>query len=368
MTAVDDVRLELQGKIGLSLSGAGKAGRDSGVTVTGDRLDAWLRHEPKEQAATAASGRMQWTMLRITGTPALAQGRARRYRVRTSGYCRSWTGAHFLLTASGGDAELVQVDEAGATSTFKAARNVHLLRPGMPAAAIHRSFGFPAWSLAQLERLEAAAFMGPSSADLPDGNSVAASDGLWLMRRGGDDDTVTAIGAGDVKVIRKQKVIRRRSGRLVTASGNDGFRLTRSPPANPWCWTRCPVAAHRYTIDYGDMVLRGAGSSAFERLANGRAKVVLRSVNPDIEADLGARGSFRGATAVNLELAAGPTPPRSLRWSPPARASPAPCTRAMPSGTSQALASSATTPAGGCSPARPSASPRCNCVPMTSNR
>lgn len=300
LTAVDDVRLELQGKIGLSLSGAGNADRDSPVTVTGDRLDAWLRHERQEQAATAASGRMQWTMLRITGAPALAKGQGSSLQGPHLSVLPDMDGRPFLLTAAGGATELVQTDAAGATSTFKAARNVHLLRPGLPAAAIHRNLGFPAWSLAQLERLEAAWFAGPSSATRPDGTSVAASDGLWLMRRGGDDASLSARGAGDVKVIRNE------ARRMVTASGNDGFRMTSSPSGDSLVFgPEAPVTAHRYTIDYGDMVVHGSGACAFERFANGRAKAVLRSVNPDIEGDLGPRGSVRGATAVDLELATG---------------------------------------------------------------
>ncbi|HEX5052497.1 MAG TPA: hypothetical protein VFZ65_12040 [Planctomycetota bacterium] len=301
VTVDDDVQLELaSGRLALPGFGGDEVpsadAGGTGSTAHGDRFVGWLLRDRNRVADRSERNDATWRMLQLTGAPARvdvpgAQVFTTRLSIQPGPF-----GEAYLITAHGGPSRIEQQDlRDGRTSdpvVGTSERRIHLVQPGQGPGAVHRSFGFPQWTLGALQHLQVVVFEGRSR--LVEGaRSLDASRGLHVFRsnEAGADGGVVR-GFGDVRV--EQPATKPGEENLL-ATGNDGFWLQRTgssqhlrlgpelpadpeQPGQPW-------RSHHYDVHYGDGHLRGVGCCDVERTGL-RTHLRLRAPAAEIEGRL----------------------------------------------------------------------------------
>lgn len=311
--------LSVDGDVAVTLAGtrlAAVADPDTkgpaATTVRGDRLHGWLqrtrRAGAKADDGAADRDAIVWTMLRLLGSRAKVETPDLELESPRLTVLPGASGEMASITADGGPSALRQ-KRGGAT--FQSPRPIHLVRTVATCAAVHRMFGFPAFTLGPLQDLEIVTFDGASSVDAGDGVTVAADKGLHLFRQQSTaaSGQFVARGFGNV-------VIAHGDGReRVEARGNSGFVLWRTAAGDEIVLGRDdPRADQQFALVQGDMRLEGNGAARLVRGTDGAIQVRLRSDRPTIGGTFGEGlasgnqrastmlGRLRGADHLTIEL------------------------------------------------------------------
>lgn len=265
------------------------------VVVNGNLLTAWVL---RDQGGGAGRPRASWRLLQLEGAPARATGKDLLATSRVFTVLPGADGKPWLVRGSGGDSRAEQQGPDG--GSFTAERSMHLVRPGSVLGPLHRGFGFPAWSLRQLEDLELTTFEGRtrargSAADLE------AAEGMWVARSGREPSgAVVSRGRGVVHVEQSDGPQR------VVLDGNQGFLLVRDGTRDTVTLGSSSATDHAWRLTRGTQRLEGRGACALERLADGTTGFRLQSSSPSIAGSMGeGESSFRGATHATGRIAAG---------------------------------------------------------------
>ncbi|HEX6811481.1 MAG TPA: hypothetical protein VF384_07650 [Planctomycetota bacterium] len=277
VTLADGVQLDL--RRGVSMSGLGdvKSTADDGSGmlshVRGDQFTGWLLRS-RQLVEGRERNELVWRRLMVTGAPAsvdVAGGRLHTPRITV---LPGPFGEPFLVTAHGGESRVEQTTLREGSKqkelfTGVSPQRIHLARPADFAGPLHRSFGFPEWTLGPLNDLRIVAFEGGSRIHSAS-STLEASDGLQAFGSEGSDHAI-ARGFGNVRIEQKAK---KDGDADLVATGNDGFWLRTTedsellrlgPPAADLADERASWRSHRYDVQHGGMSLAGQGAAQFER-------------------------------------------------------------------------------------------------------
>jgi hypothetical protein len=286
----------------------GSGGRSQ---VRGDRFTGWLQRSDEQ----GTSDPVVWHRLLLTGAPATVELDVGRLLTPRLSVVPGALGEPWLVTAHGGESRLEQTQIRPGSKqtdlvTSSSPRRIHLVRTGSGAGALHRSFGFPQWTLRPLQELQVVVFEG--AARIAGGpRLVAASRGLHVFHRE-RSGAVVARGFGDVRI--EQRAVLPGEHDLV-ATGNDGFELhaadadqrlrlgpdlpaDRADPAAAW-------RRHHYRVQHGNAVASGVGACRLDR-AGERTRLWLRAPGAEIAGRLGdQRVDLEQVRQLELELEGG---------------------------------------------------------------
>ncbi len=294
LSAEDTVVATFDARRGLAIDG--QKVQTGTVQVFGDRFDGWLQRGSTIDGNGEKHEQMQWQVLQVTGAPARVAAPDTDLSAPRLTVLPGLTGQPFLLAAHGGDCrvEQRQLDpRTGLTEPLigTSPRRIHLILPAEQTAALHRSFGFPLWTLRPLAATRVVTFDGDSR--LASGPSqVRAEQGLHLFLPDGKRKAVTARGFGAVTLDRPAT---KPGEDALHAHGNDGLLLLADEHGErgwlgPVAGSAERLAQHRYELRSGDGALRGSGSCEVERTASG-TRVDLESAAGDIEGNLPRAGA-----------------------------------------------------------------------------
>ncbi len=308
LTATDDVQIVATRMGGMQIRGLGRDGsaakptKTGPATLRGNQLVGWLQRGKRTDEKGELHEQMVWRLAQVHGNPVTAEVGGLRLQTPTLTLVPGMSGEPLVVTGAGGPSRVDQVLDAEQLAKGEvpmvgtSPRRIQLLRSGEQAAALHRAFGFPQWTLRQLQDQQVVAFEG--NAEVASGNQVMrASKGLHLFRPNPDADAVVVRGFGEVYIEQKAE---HRSGKSLgeqdlTATGSDGFRLLVTPthevltlgPSLPDD-LEAPDAAwrqHRYSLRQGPTELNGVGACQFERTGT-RSTVQLRAPDREIRGHL----------------------------------------------------------------------------------
>lgn len=290
--AAGTATIRVQDDVVLSLT---ERGADEGqqVVVNGSVLTAWLLRDAS--AAGAGRPRAAWRMLQMEGAPARATGKDLLATSRVFTVLPGADGRPWLVRGSGGESRAERQGAEG--GSFTAAGSMHLVRPGSVLGPMHRSLGFPAWSLRQVQDLELTTFEGRTQARAR-GADLEAEDGMWVARTGREPGSpVVSRGRGIVHVEQADGPQR------VVLDGNRGFLLVRDAVRDTVTLGDADEA-HAWRLLRGPQRIEGRGACDLERLADGSTSFRLQSSTPSIAGTMGdGASSFRGATAASGRIA-----------------------------------------------------------------
>lgn len=310
VTLDDDVRADLtHGRLQLpgALAGAG-SGTQSKVEIRGDQFVGWMQRSKRIENGRQRDG-LQWRQLLLTGAPATVAAGPDRLETPRIRILPGPLGDPYLVSALGG-ASTIERSRADGGGRFDgpfrgtSPRRIHMVSPGNSTGALHRQFGFPAWSLRPLNALHVVVFEG--GADLENADTrVTTGNGVHLYSRS-DSERGVAIGFGDVRLVRRAT----KAGETdMVVTGNDGFRVSYGggvehwrlgPPLPPVADRASPRwQAHHYEMRHGQATARGTGACAVERIGD-RTTVRLFAPSPNISGVLPQQG-VELAALVHLE-------------------------------------------------------------------
>ncbi|MEC7585031.1 MAG: hypothetical protein VYE77_11995 [Planctomycetota bacterium] len=314
-----DVEVELNRGSALGQSNTSDSGQR--FIVRGDELRAWLQRSQKEGGQTS-DGSLVWNLLRVTGSPASAQGDGFDLQSPRLTMAPGPSGKPFVITADGGQTDLRQIDANGrGLGAFQSAHPVHLVRPNEWLGAVHRSFGFPGFALGPLNDLEVVVFEGASQLDSVDGVELTADRGLHVYRFQPDDpeSDLVAKGFGQVTIANGEGAER------IVAEGSSGFRMYRSAQGDQLVLgSPDPAAEQTFQLERDGLRLSGRGACQLQR--NGEADLQLSAASStnEITGDFGEEyGTFQGAGELDVHVsgdkvlamtATGPDMQALLRW------------------------------------------------------
>lgn len=272
------------------------------VAVAGSGLHCWLGRD-REPAEAGGRSSLAWQLLRVVGSRARVAGADAVLESPRITVAPGPTGQPYVITADGGQADLLHRGPGGEVS-FRSSRPVHLLRPQEWLGAVHRRFGFPDFALGALRDLQVVVFAGAARLDAGDGVEVEASRGLRLYRLQPRDPRgpLVAFGLGAVQVAQGTGEAR------TVARGDHGFELRRTPAGDSLVLGAAdPASPQQFALSHGGLGIGGTGACRLLRHADGRVEVHLRSTAPSIAGAFGrptepSGGELQGARELDLEL------------------------------------------------------------------
>lgn len=330
-TVTLDDRVELDvARADLQLPGDRKVrakGGDGSAHIRGDQFIGWLQRCRERDADGRVHQQTVWRQLVLTGAPAVVEMPDGRLYTPKLTALPGLFGDPLWLTAHGGESRLEQTGSPGSRQkadelvTGTSQRRIHFAMPRAQLGALHRSFGFPAWSMRPLEQLQIAVVEG--AAHMQGGaRSLAASDGVRVYRREGSQTGIVR-GLGDVRV--EQRATAPNEQDLV-ATGNDGFTLTATAahellqlgpraPADldaPGAWRE-----HAFDVRHGSATMRGKGVCEIERIGedtrvdfvspDGRMVATMPEQGLQLQRVRRLQGRFLGKVPTELDVAGWPT-------------------------------------------------------------
>lgn len=287
-------------------------------TIRGDQFIGWLLRNRKQDnelpqpvsahPASASSakkspteGAMIWQRLLLVGAPATIDVpgvhiATPRIMVRPGAL-----GDPYMVSLHGGESRIEQTELSRSKNqedliSSMSPRRIHAVRPGNSAGALHRSMGFPQWTLRSIEQQHLIIYEG-ASVFTSGSRTIKASEGLVIIGRDAGKNGIVQ-GFGEIEVIQKGKP--KKPGEKpqpdLYAKGSDGMLLTRTgdkthlrlgPAINEQSrrWRE-----HRYTVTYGDARVKGLGACEVAQ-ANDRTTLELRAPFDQIEADFDTDGT-----------------------------------------------------------------------------
>lgn len=314
-----DVRVDLERSSAMGQANTTDSGQR--FVVRGDQLRAWLQRSRQEGARTT-DGSLTWSLLRVTGSRASAQGDGIDLRSPRLTMAPGPGGKPFVISADGGQSDLRQIGEDGrGLGSFQSSRPIHLVRPNEWIGAVHRSFGFPGFALGPLNDLEIVVFEGASQLDSVDGVELTAERGLHVYRLRPEDPAsdLVAQGFGQVTITSGTGAER------IIAEGSSGFRMHRSAHGDELVLGSAdPAAAQTFNLKRGELQLTGRGTCQLLRTGDDNLQLSTASSTNEIAGDFGAEyGDFQGARELDVHIsgekilamtASGPDMQAVLRW------------------------------------------------------
>jgi hypothetical protein len=288
--------------------------------ITGDQFTGWLLRNKitdkslkRQRSNFASRDSMAWHRLVLAGAPARINGPGvniltPRITVRTTAL-----GDPYVVTAHGGESRIEQTDfrptkDQPSPLVGVSKRRIHITRPLDSVGALHRSMGFPQWTLSPLKQQPIVIFEGASK--LASGaRSVTASDGFVLVRNLSHEAGVIQ-GIGSVTALQRgeQELGSNKPAPDLIAKGNDGMLLAVSQ--NQQRLQLGPAVReessqwrdHRYSIKHGSVDVRGLGACEVTRQGN-RTNLSLLAPHDQIEANFDAQGiELRGVRQLRATL------------------------------------------------------------------
>ncbi|HEU4420550.1 MAG TPA: hypothetical protein VFT55_16550, partial [Planctomycetota bacterium] len=273
ITLSDGVQLDLQRGVSMSGLGGGRAPDGSVLSnIRGDQFTGWLLRG-KQVIEGRERNELVWRRLQVTGAPASVDVSGGRLVTPKITVLPGLFGEPFLVTAHGGESRVEQTGiRAGSRQkepfTGVSPDRIHLVRPADLVGPLHRSFGFPEWTLGPLNTLRVVAFDGGSRLESAS-RTVEASKGVHVFGTEGSEHAIVR-GFGDVRI--EQRATKPGEADLV-ANGNDGFWLLATPdsellrlgPTPDFADLTAPWQSHRYDLQQGGMRLQGQGTARIER-------------------------------------------------------------------------------------------------------
>jgi hypothetical protein len=312
ITLDDRVELDLTGDaVALprrAQSGGASGGTDR-TTVRGDQFVGWLsRARRAEPGARDTGGERErrdgrdeplvWRQLLLTGSPAVVEAAGNRVRTPRLTIVPGLTGEPAFVSAHGGESTLEQttVDPDGKREPITATtrRRMLLWRASGGVGALHRSLGFPRWTLGPIEQTSAIVVDGEARFATASRTIVAANGARIVQRDGVDAAVVRGLGA-----TRVERAPRSRGRRGLVATGTDGFLWTPSPtgdvlqlgpavPADldaPGAWR-----SHEFDVRSGDARVQGRGVATIEQDGTDDGRVVFVSPDGTLDANVPEHG------------------------------------------------------------------------------
>lgn len=269
----DGVHLDLQRGVSMSGLGGGRAADGNVLSnIRGDRFTGWLLRG-KHVTDGREREELVWRRLQVTGAPASVDVSGGRLITPKITVLPGLFGEPFLVTAHGGESRVEQTTiRAGSRQkepfTGVSPDRIHLVRPADLVGPLHRSFGFPEWTLGPLNTLRVVAFDGGSRLESAS-RTIQASKGVHVFGTEGSEHAIVR-GFGDVRI--EQRATKPGEADLV-ANGNDGFWLLATPdsellrlgPTPDFADLTAPWRSHRYDLQQGGMSLQGQGTARIER-------------------------------------------------------------------------------------------------------
>ena len=296
VTVDDDVHLMLRRGValpGMPAAPPTVAGGDRPLSdIRGDQFTGWLLRSKQQLASGREREELVWRRLLLTGAPAsvdVAGGRVTTPRITV---LPGLFGEPFLITAHG-DTRVEQTElRAGGKQkepvVGTSPRRIHFVQPADLAGPLHRSFGFPQWTLRSLSDLQVVVFEGHSRLE-SGARTLDAEQGLHVFRSERSSHGIVR-GFGDVRIEQRAG---KPGGDEVVATGNDGFWLQvtdtseflRLGPALPrdLAIASAPWRTHRYDVTYGRASAHGVGACEWERTGE-RTQLRLRAPAAEIAA------------------------------------------------------------------------------------
>jgi hypothetical protein len=302
ITVEDDVFADFTRAGGLQLRGIESFGANPSAavqgkaTVHGDQLTGWLQRSQVRNESGGNQSDLGWQLVQLRGGPATVDAPGMHLATPNLTLQPGMSGEPFVITASGGQSRLEQVLSPEQVAKGEVAlvgespRRIHMLRPGMQAGALLGAYGFPQWTLRQLQEQQAVVFEG--RAKVTGGERLLqASRGLQVFRPGSAGDAAVVHGFGDVHI--EQRAVRKGQKDLV-ANGSDGFVMTLlpssetldlGPPRTEATETNGAWHNHHYDLQYGTANIDGVGTCHVERHGS-VTELQLRAPNSEIRGHL----------------------------------------------------------------------------------
>lgn len=296
ITLEEDVVLGLE-RGNLAMPGVARAARQGRSVAKGDQFTGWISRQRAPRSNDGGAGdrqrAMTWQRIVLAGAPATIelpglQVETPRITVRPGPL-----GDPCVVTAHGGASRIEQTEAGSDRLVGRSPRQIHLVRPGDSAGALHRAIGFPQWTTWPLQQQQLVVFMDRSQIERG-AREVVAAGGMMIARRL-DSATSVVQGFGDIEVTESgsQQTSDERARPDLRATGSDGLLLTVSGeeerlqigPASDTggtAWHR-----HQYDVRYGDARLQGVGSCEVTR-AGAATELALRAPHDEIAAAFGA--------------------------------------------------------------------------------
>ena len=298
--------LDQEVAIDLDSAAAPAAAAAGAIHIAGDQLTCWLQRTRPGAIAPGGSAPPQslvWQRIRLLGAPATVRGNGLDLHSARLAAEPGPFGQPAVLTAYGGPAELHQSDPHGGSGTFASSQPIRLLRPIESIGAVHRCFGFPAWTLRPLQRLEIVAFDGDSSLDATDGVHLRADRGLFVFRVEADANTTAVVARGFGAVTIEQG----KGAEHIVANGDNGFLLRRGTAGDVLVLgADDPAAAQHFELQRGELIVRGTGACRVDRDPDDTAHVLLRSADNTIRGTFGRDlGELRSAALLEIAVREG---------------------------------------------------------------
>ncbi|MCC6671256.1 MAG: hypothetical protein IT458_09350 [Planctomycetes bacterium] len=211
-----------------------------------------------------------WNAIRLDGAPAtlIAQG--------TELHCGRLDllpgpGREPWLFRAHGSPALVDARPGAPATRFRAHERIELVRPAALLAPLLSPLGFPerAFTPGFTEIVE---FAGRTDVEQPE-LAVRAADGMRLFRHADQPEAVLLAGRGAVEARQGDLQVQGSDGILLVRSGA-GERVRLGPAE--------PRREHRFTVTRGDVRVRGSGTCAVTRDAEGEGGLAIRSPEHDV--------------------------------------------------------------------------------------
>ena len=155
ITLEEDVVLGLE-RGNLAMPGVARAARQGRSVAKGDQFTGWISRQRAPRSNDAGAGdrqrAMTWQRIVLAGAPATIelpglQVETPRITVRPGPL-----GDPCVVTAHGGASRIEQTEAGSDRLVGRSPRQIHLVRPGDSAGALHRAIGFPQWTTWPLQQ------------------------------------------------------------------------------------------------------------------------------------------------------------------------------------------------------------------------
>lgn len=311
-------RVQLENDVRARIPGSSLLGdSDRGTTtVRGSRLTAHLARGKGLTQGASRQGTAALRSLRLWGEPATVDGPEGRLVCQEVVGVPSLDAQPFAISALGSETRLVIASETRdgrpVTTEFQAARHIHVVRPLAHLGPMLRAYGIPGWTAGSLLRRDLVVFEGKTTIDNQIGDASATADpaaaerahgprlpaNLRLTSRDGllasvapQGGRILAIGEGETELVQPAQ------GRdpRTTVRGSDGFELRATEDDLHLQLGPTDDPEHRFAFERGGVAIAGSGSCVFDRTADERSILTLRSPREDISAALdetAGRGGF----------------------------------------------------------------------------
>ncbi|MEC8652329.1 MAG: hypothetical protein VXY92_07180 [Planctomycetota bacterium] len=286
ITLEDEVMLDLE-RGGLAMTGTTSRGRSS---ARGDQFTGWISRQRAAGSRSSAEGdrqpSMSWQRIVLAGAPASIEVPGVQVETPRITGRPGPLGDPNVVTAHGGASRIEQQEAGSDRLVGVSPRQIHMIRPGDSAGAMHRAVGFPQWTTRALQQQQLVVFMDRSRIE-QGARAVVASEGMMIARRL-DAETSVVQGFGRIEVsedgaVRPALRATGSDGVLLTVTGQEErVQLGPSDEVGGAAWRR-----HRYEVRYGQATLQGTGSCSVAR-ASGVTHLALRAPHDQIAASFGA--------------------------------------------------------------------------------